>query len=209
MKTKNILVLAILSLSITSCIQDYLGHGDDENDTGFLTETNYLYADDLKVAFLENNLESLKEEKEELDKIIEGGDANDEQTQRLKAVNNEIDDTNKSIDITLDYRADVFLIVGPKPPCPRPRLCDLWLDMIYVTPGPRFVSYQIDVYGANEEIIGQTVGDPKELLGVDGLINYVDFIWSNKDYKGEILLKAYGVTADGDEEFSNIYSNIN
>lgn len=209
MKTKIILVLVFICLSFTSCIKDYIGHGDDENDTGFITETNYLYADDLKVAFLEDNLALLIEEEEFLGKIIDAGQANNEQKERYEKVGNEIEDTNGSISTLLDYRDIVFNKIGPKPPCPKPRLCGAWLDMIYVTPAPKYITYQLLIYDANEEVIGQTIGKPGELLGVDGLINYVDFVWSNKDYKGEILLKAYGVTDKGVEDVSFIYSSIN
>ena len=103
----------------------------------------------------------------------------------------------------------MFKKVGPKPPCPKPRLCGLWLEMIYVTLAPNLKTYQLTVYDANGKTIGHSKGEPGELLGVDGLINYVDFVWINKEYRGEILLKAFGVTDKGVEDVSFIYSNIN
>lgn len=209
MKTKIILLVGLISLSFTSCIKDYLGHGDDENDTGFLTETNYLYADDLKVAFLEDNLDKLFEEKAFLDQVFDAGQANEEQKERYEEVGNEIEATSNTISSLFDIRETVFKIVGPKPPCPRPRLCDEWLNMIYVTPRPDYTKYQLSVYSSDDELLGQSIGEPGELLGVDGAINYVDFVWNTKDYKGEILVKSYGVTDKGMEEFAIIYSSIN
>ncbi|KAG1650156.1 Tetratricopeptide repeat protein 28 [Nymphon striatum] len=59
----------------------------------------------------------------------------------------------------------------------------------------------------DDELLGQSIGEPGELLGVDGAINYVDFVWNTKDYKGEILVKSYGVTDKGMEEFASYILN--
>ncbi len=203
MKTK-IPVLLLLFLGLSSCIKDYLGHGDDTNDNGFLTEKNYFYADDLKTAFLEDKSQNLSIELNNLQIIIDAGQADDATKIRYAEVKDELLTIDQNLSSVASYRDLVFRGgVPPLPPCPKPRNCNDWLNFIYVTPNPSYEKFQLIIYDDQQNVIAQTEGDPQPLLGVDGQLNYLDLIWINKEFKGDIFVIAVGeINGDPEEIFS-------
>lgn len=68
MKTKISILLAFISLSFTSCVKDYIGHGSDGKEV-ILTSDNYLDTAVLQKLSLQDNIEIIEAEIAKLNQI--------------------------------------------------------------------------------------------------------------------------------------------
>ncbi|NHF61454.1 hypothetical protein FK220_019025 [Flavobacteriaceae bacterium TP-CH-4] len=209
MKTKVLFSTLLLAL-VVSCVKDYHGGGEEEPYEGILTETNYLYFDDFRTAFLENRIMALDAEIEELnDRIGSGqGDAKDEE--RLEEAKNERTSNQEEIDFISEYREQVFRVrpMPPPPPCPSPQSCTDWLDIVIVTPPPTYTNFQLIIYSENQEVIAETDGNPEPLDGLDGLLNFVNLNWYDQEYRGSIFIQVFTEDQQGNLQQSFIDSRI-
>lgn len=209
MKTK-LVAYGIVFLLFSACIDDYNGGDGDEPYKGPLTETNYLYSEDLRSSFLEEQIVELDEEIAELKDIIANGQADETTEERLEEAEAEKETNTLEIDAIASYREQVFKItpVPPRPPCPKPRSCSDWLEIIQVTPPVAFKGFRMTVYTANQEIIGETSGELQALEGSGGLLNSIELKWDTQGYKGEIFVKTIAEDQDGFPIESFITSTI-
>lgn len=210
MKTK-LVAYGIVFLLFSACIDDYNGGDGDEPYKGPLTETNYLYSEDLRSSFLEEQIVELNEEIAELKEIIANGQANEATEERLEEAEAEKETNTLEIDAIASYREQVFKItpMPPRPPCPKPRNCNDWLNLELVTPPVIFENFQMIIYSANQEVIAETSGDLQALEGSDGLLNSIYLKWGVQDYKGEIFVKTIAKDQNGLPIESIITSIIN
>lgn len=203
MKTKILLLSLLVSLS-SSCIKDYLGNGSKKVE---ITEKNYLYPDDVKTAFLENvNLE-LSIELKKLESIIDAGQADQQTKARYATIKSEFATNNATLNNLANERARLLKIIPP-PPCPKPRNCNGWLDILYLTPRPGAIAFQALIYDASQNVIAETQGTPQPLVQFNGDLNYIDLIWKNRNYKGDITVKIIEINGTNLQEVYFINSKI-
>ena len=84
MKTKITLLIAFVSLSLSSCFKDYVGHGQDEI---VLTKDNYIYEGDLYAAYLDLEIIKVDAVISDLKEIIANNQGNEQTDKDLEAAN--------------------------------------------------------------------------------------------------------------------------
>ncbi len=199
MKTRFTLSLLVLFV-LTSCIKDFYGHPDDKD--GVLTSENYVYSDDIRSEFLEQEIALLEEEIKELGALVESGQATEAQELRFETAQKDLTATITLTEEISDYRELVYKGKPlPPPPCPKPRNCNDWLNFNYVTIPSGLEQFGLLIYDQDQNVIGQTEGNPETLGGTDGLLDYVVLIFNEAEYQGEILVKGFGTSENG-EDFS-------
>lgn len=204
MKTK-IPLLLLLFLGLSSCIKDYYAHPDDEK--GILTDSNYLYADDLKISFLKNEIEIATVELNLLEPIINTPNATDEVKEQYQRLSNSIL-VNENLIAELQDIRDLLFKRIPNPPCPEPQTCNDWLRIQYLTERTSFTNLQMIIYDANQTVIAQTEDNIEAINGLDVALNYVVLVFNNTDYKGDIFIKTIRKSKDGFMESFTIRSRI-
>ncbi|APQ17599.1 hypothetical protein [Maribacter hydrothermalis] len=208
MKTK--ILLSLFSVVIfSSCIKDY--HGNIDSKDSILTETNYIFSEDIKAKSLDFHIAMLEAEIKDLKMVLDLGQATNAQKERYVEATLEKDTALNEQRLILGYLDEVYK-KGPKPlpPCPRPRNCnDFWEGLEIVTLPVNYETFRIEIYDKNNNVIARTEGYPKPLNDFEGYLNYIHLKFNTADYKGQILVKASGETKDGAFEPFSIESYIN
>lgn len=191
MKTKTILSLfAIVVLS--SCIKDFYGHPDDKE--GILTENNYVYIDDLKSAHLQTVVAQLNIELKQVDP--------EKEKEKFTLLNNQLKETQNTLNDLAEFRDAVFKRRPPLPPCPNPQSCIEWFDVKYLGQRPGLNKLQMFIYDKNQNIIMQTEGELEQLSGLEAPLEYVALIIKNPEYKGDIQIKVIETIGEDEISFS-------
>jgi hypothetical protein len=208
MKTK-ILISLFSVVILSSCIKDY--HGNIESKDSILTETNYIFSEDIKAKSLDFHIAKLEAEIKSLKIVLDLGQATTAQKERYVEAMLEKDTVLNELNLITDYINEVYK-KGPKPlpPCPRPRNCnDFWVSIENVTLPLNYETFQLEIYDKNNNVIARTEGIPKPLNDFEGYLNYVHLKFNTTNYKGPILVKINGTTKDGAFTPFFIESNIN
>lgn len=186
MKIK-VLLVALLSLSVVSCIKDHYGHPDDKDLV--LTESNYFYSDDFKTTFYEIEVEKLNDEIKELDAIIDAGQGTEETQEKLDTAKaNRLALSNELIEIA-GLREAVYRRRPPLPgPCPKNGNCD-WPGIQYIAIPTGLEFYELVIFDANGGFLGSTQGSPESVGRAGNLLDYVVFLYEGEGYQGEITVQ--------------------
>ncbi|WP_282116852.1 hypothetical protein [Cellulophaga baltica] len=203
MKVK-IILLPILAIFITSCINSFLGETTEKT---IITETNYIYPDELKLMHLENENIQLNSEIETLTKIIDSGQENEQTKARYTTVTNELASNNAAI-MNILNEMDIVFKKLPLPPCPRVNNCNDWFSIRYLTPLPDYQICQVVIFDESENVLAQTVGTPKPLEQFNSIVNYIPLEWKTYKYTGQIIIKVYTVDQNNIKDEYYISSEI-
>lgn len=222
MKTK--LIFAIITcLILSSCIKDFYGHPDDKD--GILTQTNYIYTDDLKTEFLKIEVAKGETEIKELTVIANSPNATNKDSMNLASAQQTLDANLNLISKLGDFRNQVFKVRPPLPPCPEPQNCSDWLNIQYITQrsagfetllstssktqqSTNLEELQLIIYDKDKNVIAQTDGSPERLDGLEVELDYIVLQFSNKEYRGDINVKIIQTNKGGIEDSFSIESKI-
>ena len=194
MKTKITLLIAFLSLSITSCVKDYIGHGQDKI---VLTNDNYIYEGDLYAVYLDFEITKVDALISDLKKIIANNQGNEQTDKDLEAAIVRKGTLNNELATVPDW---LFRrIPRPKPPCPNPSNCNfLGFDFLGSFGNTQLRS--VTVYDADGNEVGGTTGEQNPLPRTRGTAVAHDFKIDN--YSGPVTIK---VVTEAKNRLENVY----
>jgi len=194
MKTKITLLIAFLSLSITSCVKDYIGHGQDKI---VLTNDNYIYEGDLYAVYLDFEITKVDALISDLKKIIANNQGNEQTDKDLEAAIVRKGTLNNELATVPDW---LFRrIPRPKPPCPNPANCNfLGFDFLGSFGNTQLRS--VTVYDADGNEVGGTTGEQNPLPRTRGTAVVHDFKIDN--YSGPVTIK---VVTEAKNRLENVY----
>ncbi|WP_156950123.1 hypothetical protein [Maribacter antarcticus] len=177
---------------LSSCIKDFYGHPNDKDR--ILTESNYVYTDDLKSAHLQTIVTQLNIELKQTDP--------DKEKEKFDLLNDELEETQSTLSDLAEFRKSVFKRRPPLPPCPNPQSCIKWLGVQYLTQRAGLAKLQMIIYDENQNIIAQTEGNLEQLTGLEVPLDYVVLIFKNPEYRGAIQIKVIETMGKVETAFS-------
>jgi hypothetical protein len=194
MKTKITLLIAFVSLSISSCVKDYVGHGQDKIA---LTNDNYMYEGDLYAIYLDMEITKVDALISDLEKIIKSNQGNEQTDKDLEAAKARKGTLNNELVTVPDW---LFRrIPKPKPPCPNPTNCD-FLGFDFIGSFGRTQLKSVTVYDADGNEVGGTTGQQNPLPRTRGMAVVDDFKMEN--YSGPVTIK---VVTEAGSRLESVY----
>ncbi len=194
MKTKITLLIAFVSLSLSSCVKDFIGHGQDEI---VLTQDNYMYEGDLYAIYLDMEIIKVDALISDLEKIIKSNQGNEQTYKDLEAAKARKGTLNNELVTVPDW---LFRrIPKPKPPCPNPTNCD-FLGFDFIGSFGRTQLKSVTVYDADGNEVGGTTGQQNPLSRTRGMAVVDDFKMEN--YSGPVTIK---VVTEAGSRLESVY----